>query len=134
MSLSYHRYEGWVVVAPLDRWLQSAAATREALEAALSAVRDWQRRDTEQREVAALAELKGRGMTLYDVDAAERAAFAAALPDRTELMSNRLGPAQRRALVDLASAGTAAFVTTAGPPGAQPGGSAPPGSQQHQAD
>ena len=131
MSLSYHRYEGWVVVAPLERWMQLPTSRRAAIEAALTEIRAWQRRDTEQREAAALAELKTRGMTLYDLDAAEREAFAAALPDRAELMSNTLSPAQKRELIDLASAGTAAFVAAAGPPGAQPAGAAPPDPQDH---
>ena len=131
MSLTHHRYEGWVVVAPLDRWMQSPASTREALEAALTEIRAWQRRDTEHREAAALAELKRLGMTIYDVDTTEREAFAAALPDPTELMSNQLSPAQARELIDLASAGTTAVVAAASPPSAQPAGAAPPDPQNH---
>lgn len=113
MSLTNHRYEGWVVVAPADRWAQLGPASRQQLNSALRETTAWQRIDAREREAAALAELKRRGMTIYEVDAEERETFRAALPDWAELLSDDLDPEQKRALIELASSGAAA-VSSAG--------------------
>ena len=112
-SLSNHRYEGWVVVAPSQRWADLDPATKEKLRAALSETTTWQRSDAREREAAALAELKRRGMTIYEVDEGEREAFRAALPDWPELLSDDLSVQQKRELIGLASTG-AAVVTGPG--------------------
>jgi TRAP-type C4-dicarboxylate transport system substrate-binding protein len=115
MSLTSHRYEGWVVVAPAERWAGLEPGTREKLGAALRETTDWQREDARQREVAALAELKRRGMTIYAVDADELEAFRRTLPDYAELLSDELTVDQKRELVDLASTGAAPVVRPAAP-------------------
>ena len=114
MSLSYHRYEGWVVVAPSERWAGIDPATREKLAKALTETTIWQRNDAREREAAALAELKRRGMTIHEVDADEREAFRKPLPDFAELLSDELDAQQKRELIGLASTG-AAVVTGPGP-------------------
>lgn len=118
MSLTNHRYEGWVVVAPAERWAQVNTATKQKLRAALRETTAWQRKDAQQREAAALAELKRRGMIIHEVDAEEREAFRKALPDWAKLLSDEMDAEQKRKLVELASAGAAVV--------AGPGGGAAP--------
>ncbi|MGB5201727.1 MAG: TRAP transporter substrate-binding protein DctP, partial [Sedimenticolaceae bacterium] len=115
VALTYHRYEGWVVVAPADRWAQLDNETKEKLVAALRETTVWQRNDARQREAAALAELKRRGMTIYEVDAEEREAFRKALPDWADLLSDELDTELKRKLIELASAGAAVVPSPGGP-------------------
>lgn len=115
VSLTNHRYEGWVVIAPIERWEKLNAASREKLGAALHETTAWQRKDAREREAAALAELKRLGMTIYEVDADEREAFRKALPDYAELLPDELGAEKKRELIELASTGAA---TVTGPGGA----------------
>jgi len=130
MSLTNHRYEGWVVIAPLERWNQLDAATqRELEEDALRETTAWQRRDAEARDAAAVAELKRLGMTIQEVDEAEREAFRAALPDWPDLLSDDLSEQQKRELIGLASVGTAAASAAFGSAGTHPGADAPPSPQ-----
>jgi TRAP-type C4-dicarboxylate transport system substrate-binding protein len=122
LSITNHRYEGWVVIVPLERWKGLDAQTREALEGILRQTTEWQRRDAEERGSAARAELKRLGMTIYEVDADEREAFRAALPDWSSLLSEQLSEETRRELVALALAGTTAFASAAsGPAASNPG-------------
>ena len=109
LSPTDHRYEGWVVVAPRERWTELEHITRKALEQALIAIRDWQREDARAGTEAALTALRDQGMIVYTVDTAERAAFAAALPEWPALLSDTLSAAQKAELIELASAGTATF-------------------------
>lgn len=131
VSLTNHRFEGWVVIAPLERWNQFPRQRRQALEAAIRATTAWQRRYAAEREAAALAELKQRGMRIHEVDAVEREAFRAALPDWSELLSDELSEETKRELIRLALAGTAAPVSAAAPAGTNPGTGAAPGSKGH---
>jgi TRAP-type C4-dicarboxylate transport system substrate-binding protein len=119
ISLTNHRYEGWVVVAPTERWAGLDSATREKLGAAVSETTTWQRKDAREREAAALAELKRRGMTIYEVDALEREAFRKALPDYAELLPNELGVEKKRKLIELASTGAAVVTGPGGAAGAE---------------
>jgi TRAP-type C4-dicarboxylate transport system substrate-binding protein len=127
VSLSHHRYEGWVVVAPRDRWAGLDEQTRQKLQAALDRTRAWQRADARQREAAAVVELQQAGMAIYEVDDAEREAFRQPLPDLAELLPDTLNAQTRQALVTLASAGAAAIAgTVSDGAAAQPGRTAAP--------
>jgi TRAP-type C4-dicarboxylate transport system substrate-binding protein len=133
VSLSNHRYEGWVVVAPGDRWAGLDGQTRQQLQAALATTTAWQRADARQREAAALAELQRMGMTIYEVDEAERAAFRQPLPDLAGLLPDTLDAQTRKALVRLASAGAAAVAGPAtGTAAAQPRGDPAPDADARQ--
>ena len=114
VSLSNHRYEGWVVVAPEERSDGFTGETMRKLRAALGRATAWQRADARQRQADALAELRRAGMTVYEVDDAEREAFRQPLPDLAVLLPDRLDIQTRRALVALASAGAATVAGTAG--------------------
>ena len=131
MSLTNHRYEGWVVIAPRERWEKLDTPLREELDEVLQTTTVWQRHDAERRAAKAVAELKRLGMTIHEVDAVERGAFKNALPDWVELLSDELGRAQKRELVSLASSGTAAFLAAAGTAGTDPGSAPPPDSHEH---
>ena len=119
VSLSNHRYEGWVVVAPRDRLDKQ---TMQKLQIALDRTTAWQRADARHREAAALADLQRVGTEIYEVDETERAEFRARLPDLAELLPDSLDAQTRQALVTLASAGTAAVAGTV-----RDGAAAPPG-------
>jgi C4-dicarboxylate-binding protein DctP len=110
MSLTNLRYEGWVLVASTEAWVRFDAASRQKLSAVVHETTAWQRNDALQREVAALAELKAAGMTIYEVDVEEREAFRRALPEWAELLPDELGAQKKRELIELASAGTTAVV------------------------
>ena len=112
MSLSNHRYEGWVVISPVERWVEVDSETRQKFVAALRETTAWQRNDAKEREAAALAVLQQRGMSIYEVDAGERVAFRQALPDYAELLSDDIDAQKKRKLIELASVGA---TTVAGP-------------------
>jgi TRAP-type C4-dicarboxylate transport system substrate-binding protein len=135
VSLSNHRYEGWVVVAPGERWTALDGQTRQRLQAALARTTAWQRQDARRREAAALAELQRMGMTIYEVDEAERAAFRQPLPDLAGLLPDTLDAETRKELVRLASVGAAAVAGTAGgAAAAPPRGDPAPGADARQGD
>lgn len=127
-----HRYEGWAVVVPADRWARFNPATRRSLRDALDAMRAAQRADAKSANAAALADLRAQGMIVYDVDRAERASLKAALPDWPALLSDRLSPGQKSRLIALASTRAAAPIGRPAAP--QPAGDAAPGAQQDKRD
>jgi TRAP-type C4-dicarboxylate transport system substrate-binding protein len=114
VSLSYHRYEGWVVIAPVARWEKLDDAARDKLKNALRSTTTWQRADAQRREAAALVELQRIGMTVYEVDDAEREAFRKPLPELTGLLPGELDAKTRKELVRLASVAAAAVAGPAG--------------------
>jgi TRAP-type C4-dicarboxylate transport system substrate-binding protein len=135
ISLSNHRYEGWVVVAPRERWAGLDGQTRQKLQMVLDRTTAWQRADARQREAAALAELQRVGMTIYEVDEAERDAFRQPLPDLSELLPDTLDAQARKELVRLASAGAAAVAgSVRGASAAQPRSNPTPGADTRQHD
>ncbi len=132
VSLTYHRYEGWVIVAANDRL---DAQKNSRLRATLDRTTVWQRADARQREAAALAELRRTGMAIHEVDEAEREAFRKPLPDLTELLPDMLDMQTRQTLVRLASAGTAAVVRAVDTgAAAQPGRAATPDADDGEDD
>ena len=110
VSLSRHRYEGWVVVSPRDEWAEMEEQARRGLRAALRETTAWQREEARRREAAALVRLQQEGMNIFEVDDAERRAFRQSLPDAQELLSGALDTRARAELVALASAGAAGVV------------------------
>jgi TRAP-type C4-dicarboxylate transport system substrate-binding protein len=112
MSLSNHRYEGWVVISPVERWSELDSGTRKILSTALRDTTAWQRNDAQEREAAALAVLRQHGMSIYEVDAEEREAFLQPLPEYAELLSDDIDPQKKRMLIELASVGAAAVAGT----------------------
>ena len=127
--------EDGVVVAPGERWAGLDGQTMQKLRAALDRTTAWQRADARQREAAALAELQRMGMTIYEVDEAEREAFRQPLPDLAGLLPDTLDAKTRKELVRLASAGAAAVTgTVGGAAAAQPRDDTAPGADARQGD
>lgn len=114
MSLSNHRYEGWVVVTPAERWTQLDDTIKNRLTAVLRQTTAWQRKDTQQRENAALSKLKKTGMSIHEVDSVERDAFRETLPEWTEMLPDSLDMKTKRKLIKLASTGAATVIGPAG--------------------
>ena len=105
LSLSTHRYEGWVVIAPLTSWNRRSEQERARLRKALSAMRDWQRADARQREKEALQQFETAGMQIYRLRAEQREEFAKRLPAWETLLSDSVPLALRKKLVAAATAG-----------------------------
>jgi len=134
MSLTNHRYEGWVVVAPRERWTLVDEQTRNKLKAVLAETTAWQREDARQREAAALGKLKSVGMTIYEVDAAEREAFRKPLPAFAELLPDALDARKKENLIRLASPGAATVVAPASGAAAEALREPAPGTEARQGD
>jgi len=115
MSLTNHRYEGWVVIAAAEHWAQFDQSTKKRLTAALRQTTDWQRKDRQKRENAALHKLKKSGMTIHEVDSDEREAFRKKLPAWQELLPENMNMAKKSRLIELALTGATTIV---GPVGA----------------
>lgn len=130
MSLSNHRYEGWLVIAPRDRWSQVSPKIQYAITGLLSELTQWQRRDIDRREAENIGELKRAGMDVYEVDSAEREAFRSALPEWGSFVSDDLSRADALRLVEMALSG-AAVAVPAPPPSHQATDGAPVQTNAH---
>lgn len=104
LSLSRHRYEGWVLVAPEARWRQLPAKIRERLATLAADLTQWQRSAAQQREEQALVELRKTGMTVHLFSAEQRQGFIDRLPLWQDLLSDRIPLAERQALIAAATA------------------------------
>ncbi len=124
LSLTRHRYEGWVLLAPAARWAALAQPERDALGGAARDTLAWQRGEAARREARALAELTAAGMSVHRLAPAQREAFLARLPARHELLPVTLDERSRTRLVDLAG-GTGDTVA----PRFEPGMQSQPGAQ-----
>lgn len=103
LSLTAHRYEGWVVITPSANWSRHNEKDKAALLQALSSTTQWQRADAQQREANALEQLKTSGMRIHTLDAEQRVAFIERLPTRDTLLSDTLKPSLRQKLVAAAT-------------------------------
>jgi len=108
LTLSGHRYEGWVVVAAEPFWQGLSQQDRKKLQVLSAAATVWQRGDARQRNTAALARLRASGMSVYRLSQAQRDAFVKRLPSWKRLLSDRLDNALK---TDLVTAATAGFVS-----------------------
>jgi TRAP-type C4-dicarboxylate transport system substrate-binding protein len=105
VSLTAHRYEGWVVTAPVGSWNEHSDQDRAALMKALSSTTLWQRADALQRENAALQQLKTSGMQIHDLSTEQRTAFLERLPAWDALLSDELEQSLRQKLIAAATTG-----------------------------
>ncbi|MDH3526219.1 MAG: TRAP transporter substrate-binding protein DctP [Gammaproteobacteria bacterium] len=105
LSLSAHRYEGWVVITPSADWGRRNDKDKAALLQALSSTTQWQRAEAQRREADALIQLKTSGMRIHTLDAEQRAAFLARLPAWETLLSDTLEHSLRQKLVAAAATG-----------------------------
>jgi len=105
VSLTAHRYEGWVVIAPVAAWNKHSEKDRTALVKALSATTLWQRADAQRREGEALQKLEDSGMQVRKLTVEQRAEFLKRLPAWEALLSDSLAQSLRQRLVAAATPG-----------------------------
>ena len=99
LALTGHRYEGWLLIAPVDAWRALPAAQRATLEEILPQVTAAQRAEAARREQAALEYLRAAGMMVHALDEAQRQAYIERLPPWPELLSREIGQTLRRELL-----------------------------------
>jgi TRAP-type C4-dicarboxylate transport system substrate-binding protein len=107
LTLTRHRYEGWVVVAAGDKWKRLSPAARRALQDSLKQITPWEREEAARREAEALKSLTGAGLEVADLGAAERDAMRARLLPLERLLPDAVSPSLGRRLVALAAGGGA---------------------------
>jgi TRAP-type C4-dicarboxylate transport system substrate-binding protein len=105
LSLTAHRYEGWVVLAPVAAWNKHSEADRAALVEVLASMATWQRADARRREEEALHQLETSGMTVHRLTAEQRSGFLERLPAWEALLSDSLEQTLRQKLVATATTG-----------------------------
>ncbi len=106
LSLTKHRYEGWVVVAPLASWNSYGKKDQAALRKTFSAMRLWQHAQAQQRENKAQQKLQVSGMLLYKLTTTQRAEFIKRLPTWDALLSNKLSQTLKQKLITTATTAT----------------------------
>lgn len=102
LSLSQHRYEGWVLLAPLSRWQTFTDARHKKLQTAAQSMRNWQRDESLSLEQAALRKLERHGMKIFQLTARQRKDFAQALPPWKTLLPATLSLAEKKSLLSTA--------------------------------
>jgi C4-dicarboxylate-binding protein DctP len=110
LSLTNHRYEGWVLVAPLVLWQAIPTPVKTAIEGAAVEMRDWQRNDAAARERAALKLLSAEGMQVHELDDAQRRAYKQRAADVSHMLPARLDAELKARLLRLAAGGAATIV------------------------
>lgn len=110
LSLTNHRYEGWVLVAPLELWQATPQPARIAIESAATEIRDWQRDDAAARERAALELLSAEGIQVYHLDDSQRRAYKQRIADVAAMLPRRLDTDLRARLLRLAAGDAASVV------------------------
>lgn len=104
LTLSRHRYEGWVVAMRSEAWGALAQEERASLAERLAGMRDWQRERASQEEAAALNDLIAEGMTAHPLPAQTWAGYRAMQPDWVRFLPDALPPESRVRLLALAAA------------------------------
>lgn len=108
LSMSRHRYEGWVLLMPEARWNKLPPAIQNQLTKLAKGLTQWQRQEAIQREDKALEHLKTAGMTIRELSDEQRKDFRDHLPLWRDLLSDQLPLEEREALVATATAGISA--------------------------
>ncbi len=102
LSLTEHRYEGWLLLASSESWKRLSQGQRTTLLRILPGVTARQRKEAARRERAALSDLRQAGLEVYPLDANQRQAFIQRLPSWSALLDDDLDPQQRTRLLGLA--------------------------------
>jgi TRAP-type C4-dicarboxylate transport system substrate-binding protein len=114
LALTYHRYEGWLVVAPVTRWADIDAQRQVTWKRVFDELTRWQREQSVHRESTLLVGWRKDGLLLHEVDGEERATFQRMLSAPNDLRPAELDEATWTELVRLASARAATITGTAG--------------------
>lgn len=108
LTLTRHRYEGWVVAMRSKAWETLTGEQRTALSAQLNGMLDWQRHRAAEMEAVALSELVKAAMTAHPLSAKTWKSYRAMLPEWEHFLPATLTPESRRGLVTLATAAVGA--------------------------
>jgi TRAP-type C4-dicarboxylate transport system substrate-binding protein len=103
LTLTRHRYEGWVVAMELEHWHTLDDEARAGLVGRLASMRAWQRRKAAQLEEAAQRELVRQAMTAHPVTQATWQAYRAMQPAWERFLPESLSAESRAALLTLAA-------------------------------
>lgn len=96
VSLTGHRYEGWLLIARPALLASLPAGQNRILKQLVAELTPWQRADASRREREALDKLKAAGMQVRELNAQQREDFITRLPERAELLSETASlPLQR---------------------------------------
>jgi len=113
LTLTRHRYEGWVVAMRREDWNALDAASRNDLIERLASMRAWQRDEAARREEAAQRELVRQAMTVHPVTPATWHAYRAMQPAWERFLPESLGAESRAALIALAAGAAGLDITHA---------------------
>lgn len=103
LTLTSHRYEGWVVVADKGAWDALSERERKAYLEALEKATEWQRREAATREEKALEHLQAEGMRLYPLDDGAWARYQARMQPWEDMLPSSLPLDRRRDLLRMAT-------------------------------
>jgi len=103
VSLSRHRYEGWVLAAPLSGWQKLPEIQRQQLQQAAIQMQNWQRQQASHREQVALDKLKQNNMQIYELTPEKRQQFIQRLPAWPDLLPVSLSPETKQILLTTAA-------------------------------
>jgi len=104
LTLTRHRYEGWVAAMRSEAWAALDPEQRAALAGRLDAMRGWQRERAAQEEESALDALRKDGMTAHPLPLEAWTAYRALQPDWERFLPEALAHESRLRLVVLAAA------------------------------
>lgn len=130
LTLSYHRYEGWVVAMRHPAWESLAEEQRSALAERLDGMLAWQRQQAAEAEASALRRLVKAAMTAHPLAAATWRSYRDMQPAWEDFLSESLTLESRRDLVALAAA--AAGVDLGGGGGDAPANTLPDAYERQQ--
>lgn len=103
LTLTRHRYEGWVVAMRRQDWEALDSEARTRLNEHLSAMRTWQRREAAAREESAQRNLVKQAMTVYPLAASTWLIYRAMQPAWERFLADSLSETARAELVTLAA-------------------------------
>ena len=103
LTLTNHRYEGWVVAMRNEDWQSLRDEQRTTLTERLERMRAWQRDRAAELEASALRELAQAAMTAHPVSAETWKTYRAQQPAWEDFLSDSMTLESRRSLVLLAA-------------------------------
>jgi TRAP-type C4-dicarboxylate transport system substrate-binding protein len=101
LSLTRHRYEGWLLLSPANTWADLPNSIREKITKILPQVNQAQRALAARREAEALKSLRNIGFVVHELDANARQAFIDRLPSWARLLPEEIDIQTREHLLTL---------------------------------
>ncbi len=114
VTMSRHRYAGWVVAMRKDAWGRLDARKRSALTRTLGTMSAWQRDHARLEEERALAALKRDGMSTYPLPPESWNRYRQMQPAWESFLPEALSQDQKRRLVEAATTSPASVAKPSG--------------------